>query len=187
MRQFLLNWCANCYNSFKNKGIAMFLCTQCCELKVVCTSLYFLADFNNSHIILTRIISWFWFYVQKLNLTTAARLASFSNYKTRIGSCSINFYQISRIFTSFWWELSHSQIWSSFRNQNWNIVGQMATILVCVIEFPRQNWAGRMTHRVISSVGPYFHRQWYIKKHFTDGHGRYDLERGDTLEKSKLY
>ena len=43
-----------------------------------------------------------------------------------------------------------------FQNQNWTIIAQTATILVCVIKFPRQNRAGRMTHCVIVFVGRIF-------------------------------
>ncbi len=64
-----------------------------------------------------------------------------------------------------------SQIWTCFQNQNPTIIVQTATILVCVIEFLRQNWAGGW---FILSIfffggGAVFskHFIWqYIKKHY---------------------
>ncbi len=63
-----------------------------------------LTEFNDSHIILTRIVSW---------------------------------------------------IRTSFQNQNRTIVARTVTILVCVVGFPRQNWAGWMIHRVFFLGGPH--------------------------------
>jgi hypothetical protein len=59
----------------------MFLCTRCCELKVVHKKqrqfLYFLAYFNNFHENCLTIS------IQNPNLTNAALSALFSKYKTK--------------------------------------------------------------------------------------------------------
>jgi hypothetical protein len=81
-----------------------------CEVLINLLFDQFLSDFNDSHVILTRIVS---------------RLRTY------------------------------------FQNKNRTIVARTATILVCVIEFPRQNWAGWMTHHVIFSGGPHSHCLWY--------------------------
>ncbi len=44
-----------------------------------------------------------------------------------------------------------------FWKKNKTFVAQTATILVCVIKFLRQNWAGWMIHRVIFLGGPYIY------------------------------
>jgi hypothetical protein len=68
--------------------MALILCTQCCALKtehkITALSLYLLADFNNSHTILSRIVSKFRFSIQNLNLKSADRLASFSKYVIKL-------------------------------------------------------------------------------------------------------
>jgi hypothetical protein len=46
-----------------------------------------------------------------------------------------------------------SQIWICFWNQNQTTIVQTVTILMCVIEFLRQNLAGLMTHPVIVLAG----------------------------------
>jgi hypothetical protein len=46
-------------------------------------------------------------FFSKSNSTTAARLASFSKYKTKIGSCSVNFCRILKIRASFRQKLFH--------------------------------------------------------------------------------
>jgi hypothetical protein len=129
------------------------LCTEICALKTS-LSLYFLTDFNNSHTILTRIASQFRFSIQSRNLKSADRLASFSKHV----------FKLWLLFGQFFWEFndSHviltrlvSQIRTSFWNQNRTIVARSATILVCAVGFPRQNWAGWMIHRVSFWGGPH--------------------------------
>jgi hypothetical protein len=100
-------------------------------------SLYFRADFNNSPTILTRIVSRFLISIRNQNPTSAVRLASFSKYVTK------NWFLFDQFSSDF--NDSHvnlmrivSQIHSYFRNKNRTSVAQTATILVCVIEFPRQ-------------------------------------------------
>jgi len=123
-------------------------------------SLYFRADFNNSPTILTRIVSRFRFFIRNLNPTSAVRLALFSKYVTE--NCLL-FEQFSSDFNDSHVNLTRivSQFHSCFRNKNRTSVAQTATILVCVIEFPRQNWAGWMTHHVLFSGGPHSHCLWY--------------------------
>jgi hypothetical protein len=102
-----------CYHSFHKK--------QCI--------FYVLADLNNSHTILTRIVSQFQFLFKNQNPTTAARLALFLKYRTKIYSCSINFCRISTIHAPFWQEFS--RFWICFRNQNPTFVAWTVVILVC--------------------------------------------------------
>ncbi len=122
------------------------LCTESCAQKTS-LSLYFFTDFNNSHTILTRIASQFRFSIQSRNLKSADRLASFSTYVFKLWLLVGQFLSesndshviltriVSRLRTSFW-------------NQNRTIVARTVTILVCVVGFPRQNWAGWMIHRI---------------------------------------
>jgi hypothetical protein len=107
VRQFSSKWRANRWNPTKIDRLASFLK---CEVLIKLLFGQFLSDFNDSHVILTRIVS---------------RLRTY------------------------------------FQNKNRTIVAWTATILVCVIEFPRQNWAGWMTHHVIFSGGPHSHCLWY--------------------------
>ncbi len=69
-------------------------------------SLYFWTNFTNLHTLLTRIVSQFRFFIQNQNLPTAAQLASFSKYETKICFCLAIFCRISKISVSFWRELS---------------------------------------------------------------------------------
>ncbi len=113
------------------------LWTQSCTQKIL-PSLYLFADFNNSHIILTRFVSWFLLSIQNPNLITAAWSESF--LKPQLAPVWSN-------FVGFWLFAHHfkrivSQIWTCFRNQNLTIVAWTAMILVCVIAFPRQTEQG---------------------------------------------
>ncbi len=138
---------------------------------------------------LTRIVARFWFYI-KIYIWPLQLSRIFSKFETK------HWLLFNQFLSDF--DDSHviltriiSQIWICFRNQNQTIIAQTAMILVYAIEFPCQNWAGRMTHCVIFLRGrgeavfsqPFIWQ--YIKKHSTDGHGRYDLQL--PWEKSKLY
>ncbi len=155
------------------------LWTQSCTQKTA-PSLYFFTDFNNSQLILTRIVSQFRFYIQNLNPNTTTWSASFSKFKTK------NWLLFNQFLSDF--NDSHVIIDENCltnQNQNRTITAQTVTIYVCNIEFPRQNWAGWMTHCVIflgDRIFTAFHMTVY-KKHPSYDHGRYDLELGDTLGK----
>ncbi len=112
-------------------------------------SLYFLTDFNNLHTILMRIVSQFQIFIQNWIPTTAARLAMFLKYKVINCSWLINFCWISVNLTRI-----VSRIWTCFSNQNRTIIAQTAMILVWVIEFRRQNWAGWMTWHMPTHISP---------------------------------
>ncbi len=111
MRQFSLQRCANYWNPPKNIVIALFFMYNF-EFRTLSTQKhYFPLIFGRILTICTPFqqeMSQNSDFVFKIkNLTTAAGLASFSKYKTKIGSCLANFYRISKIRSSFWRELSH--------------------------------------------------------------------------------
>ena len=108
------------------------------------------------HTILTRIVSQFRFSIQNRNPKSADWLASILKYVIKLwlrfgqslSDCIDSHIILTRIV---------SQILICFRNRNRIILARTVTILVCVIGFPRQNWAGRMTHHVLFCGGPHSH------------------------------
>ncbi len=103
MRQFLLKWFANCKNLSKNKVEALLFIYNSkfttLSTQKHCYPIIFWTNINNLPTILTRIVSQFRIFIQKnQNLTTAARLASFSKSWLNL----LNFYWISKIRASFW-------------------------------------------------------------------------------------
>jgi hypothetical protein len=136
--------------------------TQSCTQKKSATP--FFAGLNNLLTILTRIVSQFWFSIKNQILKSADQLASFSKYVIKLWL----------LFGQLLLDLNDSQdilmrivlqIWTYFRTQNWTIVARTATVLGCVIEFPRQTEKGRMTHCVFSlGGGAFFHFLLYYGK-----------------------
>ncbi len=113
----------------------------------------------------------------------------------RFRSKKSNWLQFGQFLSDF--EDSHliltrivSQIWFCFQNKNWTIVAQTATILVCVIEFPSQNWAGWLIHRFIFFGGVVFLQPFmcrYIKSTLPTAMADITLTWGIPREKSKLF
>ncbi len=108
------------------------LCTQSFTQKTS-LYLYFWTDFNNSHTILTRIVSQFRFSIQIQNLKSADRMASFSKYVLKLwllfGQFLSDFNDSHVILTRI-----VSRLQTYFKNKNRTILARTATILVWVIE-----------------------------------------------------
>ncbi len=104
------------------------LCTQSFTQKTS-LYLYFWTDFNNSHTILTRIVSQFRFSIQIRNLKSADWIASFSKYVLKLwllfrhflSDCNDLHVILTRIV---------SRLQTYFQNKKQTMVAGTATILV---------------------------------------------------------
>jgi hypothetical protein len=83
--------------------------------------------------IFKRTVSQFRFSIQNQNSTTAARLASFSKNRTKIGSSSVDFCQIRRFAPHFDENCLMYESGLVFEIKIQTIVAQTATILVSLI------------------------------------------------------
>jgi hypothetical protein len=144
----------------------MFCLLNVVKLKIVhkkTASSLFLADFNNLHTILSRIVSISFFY-SKLKSDHYCSIGIVFKVQNQKLAPVRPFCWISKIHTSFWQKLSHKS-WPVFEIKNQTIEAQTATILLCVIEFPHQNWAGWMTHHVIFLGGGCIFTAFHVSIH----------------------
>jgi len=129
----------------------MFLGTQCCELKVIHKK-------RRHHFIFWQILTICTSFSEK----GPTILILYSKYKSdHCSSVGIilnvqnkKLSPVQSIFVGFWWLACHFDEncltnLNLFSIKSQTIVTQTATILVFIIEFPRQNWTGWMIHRLI--------------------------------------